>query len=150
MYIYYNGLDFSKIIYDDMVMDNKIKTLEMFNEAIRKANIKIRKEKFTSQLDQRQITQPDAINYYSQLENIQSWLNNNYYGENGILENIKYKLSVVNDIREKEKEEIINLLSNIYVIAYIDQINKANAESYKTYLKYGDIRNNPYYNQYLR
>ena len=51
-------------------------------------------------------------------------------------------------IKEINKQSILKVLTNIYIIKYIESINKSNAESYKTFLQYDNPNNNKYYKQY--
>ena len=57
-------------------------------------------------------------------------------------------MALIKSKRLANKAKIVDLLSNIYVLASIDNINKSNASSYKEYLNYQDLTNNIYYNQY--
>ena len=57
-------------------------------------------------------------------------------------------MALIQAQRIEDKDKIVDLLTNIYVLASIDNINKGNAASYKEYMKYKDLDNNIYYNQY--
>jgi hypothetical protein len=116
-------------------------------ETARQNATKILKEKFA--VDNRLILQNDAENYYNNLNAMQSWLDDTYNGEYGILAKIKAQLQTTAETRDINKKSILTLLTNIYIINYINFINKQNAESYKMFLKYEDPKNNKYYNQYL-
>jgi hypothetical protein len=145
----YTDTNISNIIYHerfDNIVDNKTLMLELMETARQNAT-KILKEKFA--VDNRLILQNDAENYYNNLNAMQSWLDDTYNGEYGILAKIKAQLQTTAETRDINKKSILTLLTNIYIINYINFINKQNAESYKMFLKYEDPKNNKYYNQYL-
>jgi hypothetical protein len=145
----YTDTNISNIIYHerfDNIVDNKALMLELMETARQNAT-KILKEKFA--VDNRLILQNDAENYYNNLNAMQSWLDDTYNGEYGILAKIKAQLQTTAETRDINKKSILTLLTNIYIINYINFINKQNAESYKMFLKYEDPKNNKYYNQYL-
>ncbi len=69
--------------------------------------------------------------------------------ENIDMNNIQKTMAVIKSQRLANKKKIIDILTNIYVLATIDNINKGNASAYKEYLKYQDpYKNNKYYRQY--
>ena len=105
-------------------------------------------EKFT--VDERLLQENDAINYYNSLNAIQSWLDNSYNGEYGILSQISSDLQTASTIRNTDKQAILQLLTNVYVVSYINATNKQNAEAYKVFSKYNDPTKNKYYSQYTR
>lgn len=145
----YTDTNISNFIYHERfnnIVDNKSLMLELMATAKENAE-KILKEKFA--VDNRLILQNDAEKYYNNLNAMQSWLDNTYNGEYGILAKIKAELQTASETRNIDKKSILILLTNIYVINYINFINKQNAESYKIFLKYEDPKNNKYYNQYL-
>lgn len=146
----YNGTNITNIIKNeqfDNILDNKTVLLELIKEAKLNAT-KIIKEKFS--IDESQILQSNAINYINNINTIQSWLDNSYNGEYGIMAKLQTELKNASDIRKANKNAILTLLTNIYVISYINYVNKQNAESYKMYAKYNDAIKNKYYNQYLK
>ena len=150
-YIYtdMNISNISNIIYHerfDNIVDNKALMLELMATAKENAE-KILKEKFA--VDNRLILQNDAEQYYNNINAMQYWLDNTYSGEYGILAKMQAELKIASETRNINKQAILELLTNIYVINYINFINKQNAESYKMFLKYEDPKNNKYYNQYL-
>lgn len=159
-YVYKNG-DISKLIYYDnnMHMDNKnnkpVNTIAIINEARNNALERIRntnntnKEKFIV-VDEDQILEPKAGEYNSQLDNLANWLDNSYYGENGLLAKLKYELTQADIYRNEKRADLMELLTNIYILAYLENLKKTNAETYKMYLKYRNPVNNKYYSQYLR
>jgi len=167
----YNGFNMNKIVnYDNFndnfnnSIDNKIILLELMETAKQNAQEKIQKmhakmnakinainntkEKFF--VDNRLLQENDAINYYNSLNGIQSWLDNSYYGDNGILAQISSELQTASTIHQQDKQAILDLLTNIYIIAYINSTNRHNAEAYKVFLKYNKPENNKYYNQYMK
>jgi len=144
-----NISNISNIIYHerfDNIVDNKALMLELMATAKENAE-KILKEKFA--VDNRLILQNDAEQYYNNINAMQYWLDNTYSGEYGILAKMQAELKIASETRNINKQAILELLTNIYVINYINFINKQNAESYKMFLKYEDPKNNKYYNQYL-
>ena len=76
------------------------------------------------------------------------WLQNNS-GNNGIMGQINELVQNANDTRVANKKILVDILTNIYSMAYLDLLNAQNAEAYKVYAKYGNPRNNKYYTQYL-
>lgn len=165
LYIY-NSFNIKNIIkYDNFnnSIDNKIVLLELMAKAKENALYKINKmnmlinvpnnktnntkEKFI--VDERLLQENNAIDYYNSLNAIQSWLDNSYKGENGILAQISLELQNASVIHKKSKEEILNLLTNIYIIAYINSINRQTAEAYKVFLQYNKPEKNKYYKQYI-
>ncbi len=68
--------------------------------------------------------------------------------ENTDMSNIQQTMALIKSQRIANKAKIVDLLTNIYVLANIDNINKSNAASYKEYLKFSDPKYNKYYNQY--
>jgi hypothetical protein len=98
------------------------------------------------------VTLPNLIDrssyyvYNSNLDNLQTWLDKNI---SELLNKIKIELDKYNENREENKDKILILLTNIYVLNYIYKLNKDNAEVYKVYLKYNDPKKNMYYKPYL-
>jgi hypothetical protein len=98
------------------------------------------------------VTLPNLIDrssyyvYNSNLDNLQTWLDKN---TSELLNKIKIELDKYNENREENKDKILILLTNIYVLNYIYKLNKDNAEVYKVYLKYNDPKKNMYYKPYL-
>ena len=68
--------------------------------------------------------------------------------ESGDLQTIKNTIDEVKKTRLDSKEKILNMLTNIYMIRYIDNINQNNAVSYQQYLAYQNPNTNKYYKQY--
>lgn len=62
---------------------------------------------------------------------------------------IKKTMDLVRSQRIANKKKIVDLLTNIYILASLDTINKGNAVSYREYLKYVSPKDNIYYKQYL-
>jgi hypothetical protein len=76
-------------------------------------------------------------------------LNNLNTFETVELVNISSTIEEVGRQRIINKEKILNLLTNIYMLRYLEIINKTNAVSYKEYLKYQNPKSNMFYKQYL-
>jgi hypothetical protein len=148
-YVYRNAnvSDIIKIDHFNNIADNKTILLELMKNAKDNA-IKVLKEKFL--VDERLILQKNAVNYYNNLNAFQSWLDNTYEGEYGIIAKLNKDLETASETRLINKQEILKLLTNIYIINYINFINRQNAESYKMFLKYETPENNKYYKQYLK
>jgi hypothetical protein len=62
---------------------------------------------------------------------------------------IEKTMDLVKSQRLENKKKILDLLTNIYLLASIDNVNKSNAVSYREYLKYVSPKDNIYYKQYL-
>lgn len=62
---------------------------------------------------------------------------------------IQKTMELVKSQRLENKKKIVDLLTNIYILASIDNVNKSNAVSYREYLKYVSPKDNIYYKQYL-
>ena len=91
----------------------------------------------------------DQDTYYAYIDKLditQEWLNNKTAE---LFNKIQEKLNDYNTNRTQNKAEILDLLTNVYVINYIYKLNKDNAEVYKVYLKYNDPKKNMYYKPYL-
>jgi hypothetical protein len=146
----YNGTNVSNIVkYDNFnnIVDNNTLLLELMNIAKINAN-KVLKEKFN--VNTNLLLNDDAINYNNNVNAMQSWVDNSYNGEYGIANQILSQVKTANNLRNLNKQQLINLLTNIYIIGYINHINKQNAESYKMYLKYNNPNKNKYYTQYMK
>ena len=160
-YIYHNG-NISQLIYYDTQMDTTNHFMDVITTAKSNAHEIIKKienelpittriqtkEKFDTP-DERRLLISDANNYDIQLNNLSTWLNTSYYGDNGILKNLKYQLTQANNYRTEKRDDLIKLLTNIYILAYLDSMYKNNAEVYKMYLKYRNPTENKYYQQYI-
>jgi len=130
----------------DNIVELNSEMLELIALANQNAKKIIQKENFL--VDERLIKESDANNYLYSLNNIQLWLNNTMYGNNGILAKIKVNLNKANNIRVEEKQKILELLTNIFIIQYINYINKHNAQSYNIYSKYKNPESNKFLKQY--
>jgi hypothetical protein len=150
LFYIYSGTNVSNIVkYDNFnnIVDNNTLLLDLMNNA-KTAATKILKEKFD--VNPNLLLDSDANNYYNNINAMQSWLDNSYNGEYGILSRISADVKATNDLRNLDKKKLTTLLTNIYIINYINNVNKQNAESYKTYLKYNDPKKNKYYTQYMK
>jgi len=83
------------------------------------------------------------------LTNLNTLLNNLNTFETVDLVRIRSTIEEVGRQRIINKEKILNLLTNIYMLRYLEIINKTNAVSYKEYLKYQNPKSNMFYKQYL-
>ena len=128
----------------DIEVENKIQLLELMNEAKNNAKEKIKntREKFIS------LTQAEANSYLDELNFLNYWLQNNS-GDKGIMEQIKLLVKSANNSRMENKKVLVDILTNMYSMAYLDFINHQNTEAYKVYAKYSNPRNNKFYTQYL-
>ena len=154
MYLAYYGTDFTKLIYYDNRIDNTINNnteiLKIINTAKDKAQATFNtiKERFV--IDQRLIQEQDALNYMDSLNTLSAWVNKNKdtTNPNSMLYQLNLQLQQANQYRKEQKDVIIENLANIYLLAYIDQLHKANANAYKVYDKYKDPTSNKYYQSY--
>jgi hypothetical protein len=65
------------------------------------------------------------------------------------LVNIKKTMALIKKERMANKAKIIDLLSNLYILASLDTINKGNAAAYKEYVTYQNPKQNIFYKQYI-
>jgi len=159
-YIYHGG-NLSQLIYYDNRTDitkhlisvnttaksNARETIKKIENDLTNSGSKS-KENFAI-IDERRLLIKNANKYDIQLNNLSTWVDTSYYGENGLLNNLKYQLTLADNYRTEKREELIKLLTNIYVLAYLDSMYKNNAEVYKMYLKYRNPVENKYYQQYI-
>lgn len=167
LYLVYNGINLDSLIYYDTKIDNMNNILEILSDAkihaqnklksnsanINSANINRKlkeklKEKFV--IDMRLLQENDADNYNRDLSNLQSWIDNSLKGPDGILTRLRSELNNTNNLRKEKRDKLIDELANVYLLGYINQLDKANAESYKVYLNFKSPEDNKYYQQYLR
>ena len=122
--------------------------LELMNKAKQNAmeNIKNTREKFSSLSGP--LTNDEAMSYLADLNFLNYWLNNNS-GNQGLMGQINGLVQNANDSRNAKKKVLVDILTNMYSMAYIDFLNHQNAEAYNIYAKYNNPRNNKYYSQYL-
>jgi len=171
LYLFYNGQDFSKLIYYNSSIDDKQLIMEIMtiakNNAIQqikeiqlntlKNNKSINNQSINNQVknkerfdnQQSQLLQNNAIKYNYSLNNIYEWVKS-INEPNGMLNQIKQNLLIASKLRQEEKEKIIQNITNIYILEFLEQINKTNAVSYKVYDKYKNPTENKYYKQYTR
>lgn len=64
------------------------------------------------------------------------------------LKNIQNIMKTVNDKALVGKQQILDLLTNIYMMRYLENINQINATTYKEFLKYEYPEQNKFYKQY--
>ena len=128
----------------DIEVENKTQLLELMNESKNNAKEKIKntREKFIS------LTQAEANSYLDELNFLNYWLQNNS-GDKGIMEQIKLLVKSTNNSRMENKKVLVDILTNMYSMAYLDFIKHQNTEAYKVYAKYSNPRNNKFYTQYL-
>jgi hypothetical protein len=115
------------------------------NEAKNNVKTDIR-EKFSSLSGP--LTRDEANAYLVELNFLNYWIQNNT-GQNGISGQIGNLVQRANNSRIANKKVLVDILTNIYSMAYLNFINHQNTEAYKVYAKYGNPRNNKYYRQYL-
>ena len=146
--IMYSNKDQSSIQSSDIDIENKTQLLELMNKAKNNAkeNIKNTREKFNSLSGA--LTKDEANAYLSELNFLNYWLQNNS-GNSGIMGQINQLVQNANDARITNKKFLVDILTNMYSMAYLDFLNHQNTEAYKIYAKYSNPRNNKYYTQYL-
>ena len=115
----------------DMEIDNKTEMLELMNKA---------KEKFTA------LTQDEANTYFNNLNNLNNWMDSS---NNSIMKKIDELVKNANSQRINKKNNLVDILTNMYSMAYLDFINNQNSEAYKVYAKYSNPKNNKYLAQYF-
>ena len=91
------------------------------------------------------ITVNDVQSNIEKLDLITQYMNDL---ESGDLQAVRDTIDQVKQLRLYSKEKILNLLTNIYMIRYIDFIKQGNAVSYQQYLAYQNPNTNKYYKQY--
>ena len=69
--------------------------------------------------------------------------------ETASLVDIKKTIENVKAQRIINKQKILDTLTNIYVLRYLEIINKGTAASYHEFIKYQNPKENKYYKQYL-
>jgi len=109
------------------------------NDIIEKSKVKI-KENF------------NGLSYnelQTNLTNLQSLTTNLNNFQTNDLVKIKNSISDISDKRLVNKDKILELLTNIYTLRYIEYINQGNAASYNEYNKYLSPKQNIFYKQYL-
>jgi hypothetical protein len=126
--------------------ETKIEMLELMNEAKQNAQKEInnRREKFTALT----LTQDAANQYMNELNFLNYWVQNNT-GNKGIMKQLDELVKTANTTRTNNKKVLVDILTNIYTMQYLDFLNQQNTEAYKVYAKYGNPRNNKYYAQYI-
>jgi len=125
--------------------NNESKLIEIKKKIIVLINL-IKDSKENDKNNFEDIPVEDIQTYYDSLKEL-----DNNVKEFETLDMVKIK-KTMDDIklqRMKDKEQIVNELSNLYVLLGIDHINKGNAISYNEFLKYQNPKKNIYYQQYL-
>jgi len=127
----------------DIDIENKTQMLELMNEAKYNAKNKIKntREKFSSL--EGALTNNEANAYLSELNFLNYWLQNNS-GDKGIMGQINQLVQNANDVRITNKKVLVDILTNMYSMAYLDFLNHQNTEAYKIYAKYSNPQNNRY------
>lgn len=127
----------------DIDIENKIQILELMNEAKNNAkeNIKNTREKFSALNGA--LTKDEANTYLSELNFLNYWMQNNS-GNNGIMGQINRLVQNANDKRMSNKKTLVDILTNMYSMAYLDFLNHQNIEAYKIYTKYSNPQTNKY------
>lgn len=136
----------NQINYIDI--DNKIHLLELINTTKQNFTEKINntREKFNSLTNA--LTKDEATKYLDELNKLNYWIQNNS-GNNGIMKQVKELIQNSNDTRLKNRKILVDILTNMYVMEYMDFLNNQNAEAYKIYALYNNPQNNKYYTQFL-
>ena len=145
---------------DNNIVENNIELLDLINTATKNAQTHIsntlakthsqinknNKEDFGVIYNENLLTNDDANKIKLALSATYFLLENNYGATSNT--NIEEKTLAFKKINDINKQSILKVLTNIYIIKYIESINKSNAESYKTFLQYDNPNNNKYYKQY--
>ena len=147
--IMYNETDSKHTANKPYFADKINKIIKMKDTEIKK-NIKllsqiIKETKLTENFEDIDISVDDLQSNLDTLTTLESNLTD---FENIDMSHIQSTMDLIKKQRMANKEKILDLLTNIYVLGNIDNINKGNAVSYKEYLKYQNLNNNKYYNQY--
>ena len=170
LYVYSNSHSNShsnNIIYDTFnnvdnnIVDKNIELLDLINTATKnaqkhisntltKTHSQINKENFGVVYDENLLTYDDAIKVKLALNATSYLVDNNYSKNSSTIRNIEDKLIEFIKVNNLNKLSILQVLTNIYIIKYMEFINKSNAESYKTFLQYDNPYNNKYYKQYIK
>jgi hypothetical protein len=140
--LYANYGNNSLLDNSDIQIDENTKLLNLLNTARNNAKNQV-KEKFA------ELTQDEAMQYLDQVNSLQYWVDNNYAGTGGIRKQIQNMILDYNKLKDTNNQDLLNLLTNMYMIAYIDHINHQNVESYKVFNKYRNPKNNKYYSQFI-
>ncbi len=119
--------------------DYKIKQYILTINKILDDNRKKNEENFVN------VTPNDVQSNIEKLDLIKEYIDNL---EKGDLQAVIDTIDQVKQIRLYAKEKILKLLTNIYMIRYINFIKQGNAVSYKEYLTYNNPDTNKYYKQY--
>ena len=132
----------------DIDIENKTQMLELMNEAKNNATDKIKNthEKFNS--INGALTKDEANAYLNQLNFLSYWVENNS-DQLGIMGQINQQVQNANNVRITNKNVLVDILTNMYSMAYLDFLNHQNTEAYKIYAKYSNPQNNKYYTQFL-
>jgi hypothetical protein len=135
----------------DIDVENKTDMLELMNEAKNNAKDKIKnmkntRERFTEL--SRELTKDEANSYLTDLNFLNYWIQNNS-GQNGIMGQINSLVQNANNARITNRKVLVEILTNMYSMAYLDFLNHQNIEAYKIYAKYSNPNNNKYYTKYL-
>lgn len=132
----------------DIDIENKTQMLELMNEAKNNATDKIKNthEKFNSLNGA--LTKDEANAYLNQLNFLSYWVENNS-DQLGIMGQINQQVQNANNVRITNKNVLVDILTNMYSMAYLDFLNHQNTEAYKIYAKYNNPQNNKYYTQFL-
>ena len=119
--------------------DYKIKQYILIINKILDDNRKKNQESFGD------ITVDDVQSNIEKLDLINQYINEL---ESGDLQAVIDTIDKVKEVRLYAKEKILDMLTNIFMIRYIDSIKQGNAVSYQQYLAYNNPDTNKYYKQY--
>jgi len=150
--IMYNESDLK---YDNIHKNNpqftkKINKINELKDKEIKKNIKLLSEtvKETKKKMQENFKDIPVEEIQSNLDALNTLESNIFDFETNDMVNITKTMELIKSKRLENKAKIVDLLTNIYVLYNMDNINKSNATAYREYLKYQDLSNNIYYNQY--
>lgn len=118
---------------------------KILNENIELLDIIIEKNKSKLKENFYNITQAELQQNINELNTVSQYIKNIQNNDIAYLQNIIKQVRKQSNI---DKQQILDLLTSIYMIHYIEVINKQNASSYREFMKYQNPKENKYYSQY--
>lgn len=149
-YFVYKQKENKHVMLDENIdsrIEENTELLNLMNQAKSKAKEKIQTERFNTTLTS-PLSEDEANQYLVQLNFLSAWIQNNT-GDKGIMRELNQLIQRANSERIADKTILLNILSNMYAMSYMEMLHRQNAEAYKVYSKYENPRNNKYYTQYL-
>ena len=131
----YNEIEYKINNHQSLIKNHIIK----LNDIIENSKLKT-KENFDG------LTQDELNRNLANLQTLKLSLNN---FNSTSLDSIQQIMNNVNNKRLIDKNIIISVLTDIYTLRYLENINQKNAVSYHEYNKYTSPETNIYYKQYL-